>query len=200
MALPELIVLNYLIRYQPFGIVNFVTLTSGTFLRFLILFYDSAISTTIGISSKPIPIFIAISVFISPTLLAYSALRPGAFPIFIIAPTIATLFLAFIRMTIVIRQARNLGEEKVLARTDELTGLPNRRRLIADLETFSKSEGALLLLDLNQFKPVNDKYGHEFGNLVLQQVAQRFSRSLPTGAVLARLGGDEFGVLVNGTY
>ena len=146
------------------------------------------------------PIFIAISVFISPTLLAYSALVPGAFPIFIIAPTIATLFLAFIRMTIVIRQARNLGEEKVLARTDELTGLPNRRRLIADLETFSKSEGALLLLDLNQFKPVNDQYGHEFGNLVLQQVAQRFSRSLPTGAVLARLGGDEFGVLVNGTY
>jgi len=115
-------------------------------------------------------------------------------------PTIATLFLAFIRMTIVIRQARNLGEEKVLARTDELTGLPNRRRLIADLETFSKSEGALLLLDLNQFKPVNDQYGHEFGNLVLQQVAQRFSRALPTGAVLARLGGDEFGVLISGTY
>jgi diguanylate cyclase (GGDEF)-like protein len=108
--------------------------------------------------------------------------------------------LAFIRMTIVIRQARNLGEEKVLARTDELTGLPNRRRLIADLETFSKSEGALLLLDLNQFKPVNDQYGHEFGNLVLQQVAQRFSRALPTGAVLARLGGDEFGVLISGSY
>ena len=146
------------------------------------------------------PIFIAISVFISPSLLAFSALRPGYFPIFIIAPTIATLFLAFIRMTIVIRQARNLGEEKVLARTDELTGLPNRRRLIADLDSFSKSEGALLLLDLNQFKPVNDQYGHEFGNLVLQQVAQRFSRSLPTGAILARLGGDEFGVLVSGTY
>lgn len=146
------------------------------------------------------PSFIAISVFISPSLLAFSALRPGYFPIFIIAPTIATLFLAFIRMTIVIRQARNLGEEKVLARTDELTGLPNRRRLIADLDSFSKSEGALLLLDLNQFKPVNDQYGHEFGNLVLQQVAQRFSRSLPTGAILARLGGDEFGVLVSGSY
>ena len=47
---------------------------------------------------------------------------------------------------------------------------------------------------------VSVKLYHEFGNLVLQQVAQRFSRSLPTGAVLARLGGDEFGVLVNGTY
>jgi predicted signal transduction protein with EAL and GGDEF domain len=99
------------------------------------------------------PIFIAISVFISPTLLAYSALRPGAFPIFIIAPTIATLFLAFIRMTIVIRQARNLGEEKVLARTDELTGLPNRRRLIADLETFQRAKVhsySLISINLNQ--------------------------------------------------
>ena len=146
------------------------------------------------------PVFIALSIFISPTLLVLIALRPGIFPIYIIVPTIATLFLAFIRMAIVIRQARNLGEERVLARTDELTGLPNRRRLIAEIATFSKAEGALLLLDLNRFKPVNDQYGHEIGNLILQQVAQRFSRSLPTGAVLARLGGDEFGVLINGRY
>jgi diguanylate cyclase len=146
------------------------------------------------------PVFIALSIFISPTLLALMALRPGIFSIYILIPTIATLFLAFIRMTIVIRQARNLGEEKVLARTDELTGLPNRRRLVAELETFSQAEGALLLLDLNEFKPVNDQHGHEVGDLILQQVAQRFSRSLPTGAVLARLGGDEFGVLVTGNY
>jgi diguanylate cyclase (GGDEF)-like protein len=146
------------------------------------------------------PVFIALSIFISPTLLALMALRPGIFSIYILIPTIATLFLAFIRMTIVIRQARNLGEEKVLARTDELTGLPNRRRLVAELATYSQTEGALLLLDLNEFKPVNDQHGHEVGDLILQQVAQRFSRSLPTGAVLARLGGDEFGVLVNGTF
>ena len=146
------------------------------------------------------PVFTALSIFISPTLLALMALRPGIFSIYILIPTIATLFLAFIRMTIVIRQARNLGEEKVLARTDELTGLPNRRRLVAELANYSETEGALLLLDLNEFKPVNDKYGHEVGDLILQQVAQRFSRSLPTGAVLARLGGDEFGVLINGSY
>ena len=146
------------------------------------------------------PVFIALSIFMSPTLLALISLRPGIFPVYIVAPTIATLFLAFIRMSIVIRQARNLGEEKVLARTDELTGLPNRRRLIAELATFSKTEGALLLLDLDHFKPVNDQYGHEMGNEVLQHVASRFSRSLPTGAVLARLGGDEFGVLINGSY
>ena len=146
------------------------------------------------------PALIAVSVFISPVLLAAIAIRPNFFPTYILAPTIGTLFLAFIRMTIVLRQARNLGEEKILARTDELTGLPNRRRLVAEISTFGQAEGALLLLDLNGFKPVNDTYGHEMGDRVLRQVAQRFSRSLPTGAILARLGGDEFGVLIHGSY
>ena len=145
------------------------------------------------------PTLIAISIFISPTLLSAIALRPEYFPTYVVIPTIATLLLAFVRMTLVIRQANNLGEEKVLARTDELTGLPNRRRLIAELSTFSEVEGALLLLDLDGFKPVNDLYGHEMGDRILRQVAQRFSRSLPSGAILARLGGDEFGVIAIGS-
>jgi diguanylate cyclase (GGDEF)-like protein len=144
------------------------------------------------------PALIAISIFISPTLLSAIALRPEYFPTYVVIPTIATLLLAFIRMTLVIRQANNLGEEKVLARTDELTGLPNRRRLIAELSAFKEAEGALLLLDLDGFKPVNDLYGHEMGDRILRQVAQRFSRSLPSGAILARLGGDEFGVITSG--
>jgi diguanylate cyclase (GGDEF)-like protein len=145
------------------------------------------------------PALIAISIFISPALLSAIALRPDYFPTYVVIPTITTLLLAFIRMTLVIRQANNLGEEKVLARTDELTGLPNRRRLIAELSTFNEVEGALLLLDLDGFKPVNDSYGHEMGDRILRQVAQRFSRSLPSGAILARLGGDEFGVIAAGS-
>jgi diguanylate cyclase (GGDEF)-like protein len=145
------------------------------------------------------PALIAVSIFISPALLSAIAIRPDYFPAYVVIPTITTLFLAFIRMTLVIRQANNLGEEKVLARTDELTGLPNRRRLIAELSTFNGVEGALLLLDLDGFKPVNDRYGHEMGDRILRQVAQRFSRSLPSGAILARLGGDEFGILVSGS-
>lgn len=144
------------------------------------------------------PALVAVSIFISPALLSAMAIRPDYFPKYVVIPTMATLFLAFIRMVFVIRQANNLGEEKLLARTDELTGLPNRRRLIAELSTFSNIEGALMLLDLDGFKPVNDKYGHEMGDQILRQVAQRFSRSLPSGAILARLGGDEFGVLVAG--
>ena len=103
-------------------------------------------------------------------------------------------------MSTALREARILGDERILARTDELTGVANRRKLIADIDSFSNVEGALLLLDLDGFKPVNDNYGHEVGDLILRQVAQRFTRTLPQNATLARLGGDEFGVLVQGSY
>ncbi len=142
------------------------------------------------------PILIALSIFLSATLLALIALRPGYFPTFVLVPTVLTLLMAFIRMAIALHQARNIGHERILARTDELTGLPNRRRLISEIENFAGKEGALLLLDLDGFKPINDQYGHEVGDKVLQQVAQRFARAIPHSALLARLGGDEFGVLL----
>jgi diguanylate cyclase (GGDEF)-like protein len=167
----------------------------GLVLLSLAFWYQPSDLTT---QAKIHPALIAVSIFISPTLLSAIALRPEYFPTYVVIPTITTLLLAFIRMTLVIRQANNLGEEKVLARTDELTGLPNRRRLVAELSAFSGIEGALLLLDLDGFKPVNDKYGHEMGDRILRQVAERFSRSLPSGAILARLGGDEFGVIATG--
>jgi diguanylate cyclase (GGDEF)-like protein len=145
------------------------------------------------------PILITISVFLSGTLLALLAIAPDNFPHFILIPAIGTLALAFVRMSIALSQARNIGQERVLARTDELTTLPNRRRLIAEIQSYATRRGSLLLLDLDGFKPVNDTYGHEVGDKVLQQVAQRFSRALPSSALLARLGGDEFGILVDGS-
>ena len=146
------------------------------------------------------PIYIAVSLFLSATLLALIAIKPGYFPTFVLIPAVTTLMLAFIRMTIALKQARNIGHERILARTDELTGLPNRRRLISEIENFVGKDGSLLLLDLDGFKPVNDCHGHEVGDKVLQQVSMRFTRALPHGAVLARLGGDEFGVLLEGSY
>ena len=145
------------------------------------------------------PILITISVFLSATLLAILAIAPNNFPHFIVVPAIGTLGLAFVRMSIALSQARNIGHERVLARTDELTTLPNRRRLISEIQSFATRTGSLLLLDLDGFKPVNDTYGHQVGDKVLQQVAERFSRALPNNALLARLGGDEFGILVDGT-
>ena len=144
------------------------------------------------------PILISISVSLSATLLALIALRPDYFPRFILIPAITTMVLAFIRMAIALTQAKNIGQERLLARTDELTGLPNRRRLITEIDSFIEKEGALLLMDLDGFKPINDTHGHETGDKILQQVALRFERALPHGALLARLGGDEFGVLYEG--
>ena len=115
-------------------------------------------------------------------------------------PAIVTLLLAFIRMSIALKAAKNIGHERILAHTDELTGLPNRRSLISEIENFMSKDGSLMLLDLDGFKPVNDLHGHTAGDKVLQQVAMRFSRALPHGALLARLGGDEFGVLYEGSY
>ncbi len=145
------------------------------------------------------PVLITISVFLSATLLALLAIDPDNFPHFIVIPAIGTLALAFIRMSIALHQARSIGQERILARTDELTMLPNRRRLIAEIPNFATRNGSLMLLDLDGFKPVNDNFGHEVGDKVLQQVAQRFTRVLPGGALLARLGGDEFGILIDGS-
>lgn len=146
------------------------------------------------------PILIAVAVLFSAVLLSLLALRPGYLPGFIVGPAIATLFLAFIRMVVALRQAQEIGTERTLARTDELTGLPNRRKFMAELIEFSNTQGALLLLDLNGFKPINDQYGHEVGDQLLRAVSQRFRRSLPSHSTLARLGGDEFGALISGDF
>ena len=146
------------------------------------------------------PIFIAVAVLSSTLLLAFLAVKPNNLPNFILGPAIATLLLAFIRMFVALKQAQEISSERALARTDELTGLPNRRKFMADLIEFSNTQGALLLLDLNGFKPVNDQYGHAIGDQLLRAVSQRFRRSLPSQATLARLGGDEFGALITGDY
>ena len=196
------LIFDYLYLWNSFqGSYQFGSIFDNGWLLGLILISQS-LWLAPGISKDFLPIhpaFIALSIFISPSLLAMMALRPGIFPSYIVFPTIATLFLAFIRMTVSLRQASALTDEKTLARTDELTGLPNRRKLIAALSEFSEVEGALMLLDLNGFKQVNDLSGHRAGDQVLIQVAARFARVLPEGALLARLGGDEFGVLLSGS-
>jgi len=84
------------------------------------------------------------------------------------------------------------------ANHDALTGLPNRRLFGSKLGTaLSRAEGgtALLLIDLDRFKEVNDTLGHDIGDALLGIVAQRLVEAAGEGAKVARLGGDEFGVL-----
>ena len=194
---------DFLFLWQQLqGTYSFGSLIDDGWLLGLLIMAESCWHENLDSPNKSTinPIFIALSVLLSATLLALIALRPGYFPTFTLIPALMTLALAFIRMTIALNEARNIGHERILARTDELTGLPNRRRLITEIEGFELKNGSLLLLDLDGFKPVNDSHGHETGDKVLQQVALRFSRAVPHGTMLARLGGDEFGVLHEGSY
>jgi len=98
------------------------------------------------------------------------------------------------------QEAERLGSEAGrLAHLDSLTGLPNRRWFLTQLDALvaSRPRGfALGMLDLDRFKPVNDVHGHAVGDRLLAEVGARL-RAVAAGRVLvARLGGDEFGLLI----
>ena len=94
------------------------------------------------------------------------------------------------------------AEIQNLAFFDPLTHLPNRRLLLDRLQQAlagsarSQRKGALLFIDLDNFKALNDTYGHALGDVLLQQAAQRLSDCIRQGDTVARLGGDEFVVML----
>lgn len=99
---------------------------------------------------------------------------------------------------------RKIAEDKIehLAFHDHLTGLPNRLlftdRLAQTLATSRRTNrfGAVLFVDLDRFKQVNDVYGHEIGDALIQDIAQRLSHFLREGDTVSRFGGDEFVILL----
>jgi len=99
---------------------------------------------------------------------------------------------------------RSQAEVARLARFDSLTGLANRMQILTTLEqTLAPRAGvtgacALLMLDLDRFKEVNDTMGHPAGDLLLRQVAQRLLRLAGTSGKVGRLGGDEFQIVLPG--
>ncbi|MFP3462708.1 EAL domain-containing protein [Arthrobacter globiformis] len=111
----------------------------------------------------------------------------------------ATLVSAGIRTQMAFRQLVTLAEVRRQSRTDELTGLPNRRALYADAPAVLKARQgnpcAFLLLDADRFKEINDSLGHDVGDRLLIQVSERLRRCLRPGDLIARLGGDEFAIL-----
>ena len=103
---------------------------------------------------------------------------------------------------ILLQLEEQLEHNRHLALHDELTGLPNRRlfqdRLASALERArrSGSQTALLLIDLNEFKQVNDTVGHHIGDLLLKRVGNVFSGRVRRSDTVARTGGDEFSIIL----
>ena len=111
-------------------------------------------------------------------------------------------------LTGVVINARDISQTRAFqeqlaheAAHDALTGLPNRRRMQDALGASLRDDAvAVLFVDLDGFKPVNDAHGHEAGDELLRQVAERLSACVRENDVLARVGGDEFVVLMPGVH
>ena len=86
---------------------------------------------------------------------------------------------------------------------DELTGLPNRTLLLERINQFiedskrNKTSPAVILMDLDRFKEINDTLGHHIGDILLQEISKRLLKVMRTFDTIARLGGDEFAILLH---
>jgi diguanylate cyclase (GGDEF)-like protein len=122
---------------------------------------------------------------------------------------IAGSLLSFLLYRVILTRAVHAGERRQyterlehLANHDALTGLPNRNFLLEQLkQRLRENPGnpgnmALLLIDLNGFKEINDTLGHQSGDTLLQQIGPRLQRLLRPTDTLSRLGGDEFGLML----
>src|SRR3546814_8576596 len=98
---------------------------------------------------------------------------------------------------------KSRAESDFQAKHDELTGLPNRRYFLDYLEQVLgiagpvKAHKAVLFVDLDNFKPVNDILGHDHGDRLLRKVALRLTSSVRDSDFVARLGGDAFDLIAN---
>ena len=114
---------------------------------------------------------------------------------------VGALIAAGVRTGLAVREVVGLADSQRQARTDILTGLPNRRAFYELLEQAESSTGtaAVLLIDLDRFKEINDALGHQIGDEVLRAVSGRFASMVPDAGTIARLGGDEIALLVKET-
>jgi len=96
-----------------------------------------------------------------------------------------------------VEQIRGRHTLRMLAEHDSLTGLANRRHFETILQTFCSAEApfAILFIDLDQFKAVNDTFGHPTGDRLLQEVGKRLQATARSHDIVSRLGGDEFAIL-----
>jgi diguanylate cyclase len=135
-------------------------------------------------------------------LLVKASLQDGHSPTSVVVLSAATIVAALLRMSLTFREVRALADARLQARTDDLTELGNRRFFLEQLdlvtdETDSGRCAAVLLIDLDSFKDVNDSYGHHTGDQLLRMIGPRLRAGLRDGDTLTRMGGDEFGIVLH---
>jgi diguanylate cyclase (GGDEF)-like protein len=113
---------------------------------------------------------------------------------------VLALLAIMVRMALLLRETAALAVSRKLSLTDDLTGLGNRRSFSAEVDAAIAADKpfALLMIDLDQFKELNDTLGHQVGDELLRGVGPRLRGAIAASDVVARLGGDEFGVLLRG--
>jgi len=142
----------------------------------------------------------AILALIAPGILLYDRFQRISLLAFIL--TWIALLAAMLRTAVAMRDTLLLREVEKAAMTDELTELPNRRMFLARLQEqvqmLRRRGGTLttLMLDLDNFKQLNDTLGHDAGDELLRLTGPRLARAVGTEAMVARLGGDEFAILL----
>ncbi|MEA2126391.1 MAG: diguanylate cyclase [Solirubrobacteraceae bacterium] len=120
-----------------------------------------------------------------------------------VALALLTILTALARTVLTFRDVRGLAESRRQAVTDDLTSLPNRRLFVERSDTAiadaseTRASFAMLIVDLDHFKELNDTLGHHAGDALLCDLGRRLLDELPDGGTLARLGGDEFGLVLS---
>lgn len=132
--------------------------------------------------------------------LAVLAIRPdNTLSYYILPPAVLTMAAVAGRLALALRDANRANEAFALSHTDDLTKLPNRRAVRSWLSQglADRKPLALMLLDLDGFKEINDSLGHRAGDTVLTLVAVRMQEAVDPQVRVARLGGDEFAIILS---
>ena len=151
----------------------------------------ASIVLCLGIAIDPIPVATIVSVFIFWIFIIFISFKTRE--------SVLDLLVARFENSELIEELRKVHEQlKGIANKDNLTGLPNRRLLyefffqLSNRSVRCGKKIAVLFIDLDKFKPINDTYGHEIGDKVLIAVSSIMQNTIRNSDIVARLGGDEF--------
>ncbi|MEP6758705.1 MAG: EAL domain-containing protein [Actinomycetota bacterium] len=177
-------VYNYLAKGEsPWGFVRKIHV--GVFGEFVVSYMALALFSVLVVSGYQKFQALSVIIFLAPLLFARQMFQ-------------RTHSLQQATDELAVKQAEN----EYQALHDSLTGMPNRmffhQRLLAEIEKARATDGrmAVILIDLDHFKEINDTLGHHFGDMLLQEVGPRLSSVLRDNDHMARLGGDEFGIIL----